>query len=434
MPAWPMPFYGRGAAGSRHPAPGARPTFLFAAGWTVFAYTQTLTWAGVPWAAQLALSQYQHLWFLSSASLFGSYFVTFILAAINACLAYAFLWARRSRKQAPGARRQAYLSTVLAASLLVGNTFLSCLCYAVPAAEGETVRVAVLQGNIASSEKWSSGKNALAIYGDLAREAAAEGATLIVWPETALADYLTGTKLTYVRTLAQETHTTQIVGAFDSVADEDGTLRRTNAFYLIDPTGAVQETRYYKRHLVPFGEYVPMEAVIRTLLPFLSDLEMLRDGSTLIAGTTPSLFQTAQGQIGGLICFDSIYPDLSRESAAAGAELLVLGTNDSWFFDSAAVYMHNGQAVLRAVENGRCVLRAANTGISSIISEKGEILAATEPLVEDYLVADVAYHAQPTLYTQIGDVFVLLCQMFLLVPPAAYLICRLRRRRTCPPQ
>ena len=135
---------------------------------------------------------------------------------------------------------------------------------------------------------------------------------------------------------------------------------------------------------------------------------MLQDGSTVVPGDSPALFDTEHGRIGGLICFDSIYESLARKSVAAGAELLVLGTNDSWFLDSAAGYQHNGQAVLRAIENGRAVVRAANTGISSIITEKGEIIDYLAPLVDGQLTAEVSLSSQQTLYTTIGDVFVLL--------------------------
>ncbi len=397
--------------------------FLFAGGWTVFAYTQTLTWAGVPFGAQLALSQQKNLWFLSSASFFGSYFVTFIIALIAALLGYALLFLLKK-----DGRRSASLS-LLALLVLLGNIGLSLLSRTLPTEESGRVTVAALQGNFASSEKWDpTSESALSVYTRLTREAAEEGAELIVWPETAITTHLQAGSYyrDAIRLLAMETGTYQVVGAF-SYNEQDGMTVRQNSLYLFTPEGEVSETMYHKRHLVPFGEYVPMEAFIKAIFPPLASLEMLADGKAMAPGDSPAIFETPLGDLGGLICFDTIYESLARSSAAAGAELLVIGTNDSWFFDSAAVYMHNGQAILRAVENNRAVVRAANTGISSIISEKGEVLAEISPLVRSYAVAEVSMTESLSLYTRIGDVFVLLCQIFILLPFAYELAAHLWR-------
>lgn len=397
--------------------------FLFAGGWVFFAYTQTLTWAGVPWGAQLALSQHQNLLLVSSASFFGSYFVTFIIAAVNACLAYAIiaLWGKRPRPAA--------VMALCSLGLFLLNLGLGGLSYCLPREKSGTVTAAVLQGNISSAEKWSGETDALSIYRRLAYEAAEQGATLMIWPETALPYHLGGDSyaLAVIRDIAKKTNATQIVGAFYYQTNEAGDRERYNALYCITPTGGLSETIYCKQHLVPFGEYVPLEELVRTLLPFLADLDMLQDGSTMLPGHSPALFETDQGRLGGLICFDTIYEALARRSVAAGAELLVIGTNDSWFLDSAAVYQHNGQAVLRAVENGRAVLRAANTGISSIITEKGEVIGYLEPLVEGCAVAEVSLSAEKTLYTKIGDLLVLLSALFFHMPFAVSAICRLRK-------
>ncbi len=386
--------------------------FLFAAGWVVFAYTQTLTWAGVPWGAQLALSQQSSLLVLSSASLFGSYFVTFVIAAVNGLLTLALL------SLLSGKGRLAKMAVILSASVFLLNFALSAAVYYLPRQEGKEIKVAVLQGNFSSAEKWTGTQEMPDTYIDLAREAAEDGAELVVWPETAIPYNLAGDSYTVaaLRRLVKETGSTQIVGAFSYEYGAEGERIRYNSLLLFRPDGTLSDVLYHKRHLVPFGEYVPMERVIRTCLPFLSDLEMLSDGSTLTPGKSPSLFEEEWGKIGGLVCFDSLYPSLARDSVRAGAEILVLGTNDSWFFDSAAVYQHNGQAILRAVENGRAVVRAANTGISSIISSRGEVVAEIEPLVRGQATVTVTLSSQNTLYTEIGDVFVLVCQVFFLLP------------------
>jgi apolipoprotein N-acyltransferase len=393
---------------------------LFACGWVTLAYTQTLTWAGVPWGAQLALSQHQNLLVVSSASFFGSYFVTFVIAAVNALMACAVLAARGKQP------RTERIMALTALGFFLCNLGLGMLAHFLPQETSGTARVAVLQGNIGSADKWSGQIDALSVYRQLALDAAAEEAEIMVWPETALPYNLKGDgySLARIKEIAKDTGAIQIVGAFYY---EEG--QRYNALYLFTPDGNMSETLYRKQHLVPFGEYVPMEAVIRTLLPFLANLDMLQDGSTMVPGKGPALFETAHGSLGGLICFDTIYESLARKSVAAGAELLVIGTNDSWFFDSAAVYQHNGQAVLRAIENGRAVARAANTGISSVISAKGEILDLLPPLVDGQVTEAVTLSAQKTLYTVIGDVFALLAAIAFHAPLVLSFIDYIQKKR-----
>jgi apolipoprotein N-acyltransferase len=172
-----------------------------------------------------------------------------------------------------------------------------------------------------------------------------------------------------------------------------------------------------------------MEAFIRAIFPPLANLEMLQDGSSLVPGTDAAIFDEGLGKIGALVCFDTIYESLARDSVASGAELIAIGTNDSWFFDSAAVHMHNRQAMLRAIENRRFVLRAANTGVSSIISPTGEELAHIDPLIEGYAVAEVSFVSTRTLYSYIGDSFVLICQVAILAPFAYDLILYLKKKK-----
>lgn len=91
---------------------------------------------------------------------------------------------------------------------------------------------------------------------------------------------------------------------------------------------------------------------------------------------------------------------------------MVISSNDSWFYDSAAVYQHKSQGQLRAIESGRYVVRAANTGISTVVSPTGEILSWIDPLTKGYAVAEVEMRSQNTLYTVIGNLFVYLCIAF----------------------
>ena len=167
---------------------------------------------------------------------------------------------------------------------------------------------------------------------------------------------------------------------------------------------------YAKRHLVPFGEYVPMRDLIMTLIPPLAEVSAL-DGD-ISPGDDSALFETSWGQIGSLICFDSIYETLALDSVRDGAELMLISSNDNWFYDSAAVYQHQAQAQFRAIETGRYFVRAASSGISSVIAPDGELLARIEALEEGYAVAEVYTRETKTPYTVIGNLFVYLCIAF----------------------
>ncbi len=108
---------------------------------------------------------------------------------------------------------------------------------------------------------------------------------------------------------------------------------------------------------------------------------------------------------GVLICYEIIFPDLTRRFVKQGADFLVNITNDAWFGNTSAPYQHFSMAVVRAIENKRYIARAANTGISGIISPIGEIEAASAVFSEASLTGSVSPLQLTTLYTRFGDVF-----------------------------
>ena len=232
-------------------------------------------------------------------------------------------------------------------------------------------------------------------------EAVASGAKLIVLPETVFPyDLFNSTTIyEFITDLAVRCDATIVVGGFTEGEELD-----ENSLVFVHPDGSVDKTIYSKRHLVPFGEYVPLRDLVIAIIPPLADISMLSED--LAPGTDSSVVDTEVGKIGSLICFDSIYEMLALDSARDGAEIIVLSTNDSWFLDSAAVYMHNAQAKIRAVETGRYIVRSANTGISSIITPSGVVLDEEPPLVDGIAIADVAVRNNSTVYSIIGNLFV----------------------------
>ena len=387
--------------------PVAKP-FFAAMLWVILEWSETLGWWGVPWGRlSIALSKYPFL--LQTASLFGSCFITFFVVAINFLLAYAILLADKRR-----------VLSVLAGGLALLHVLCCGILWTQGAKnDGNTITVAAVQGNVDTAEKWDKDLvyKTFEIYRKNTVAAASEGAEIVLWPETALPLTLSegSSAESYALSVAEEAKIPVLVGAFTM----DNADNQYNSILLVTPDGKIEDNFYSKRHLVPFGEYLPMQSMFAFLFPPVSEL-MRAD--VLTAGKGANIIATGDAKIGALICFDSIYESLALESVREGATLLTVSTNDSWFMDSAALYMHNAQAQLRAIESSRYVVRAANTGVSSVISNRGEILSLTEPYEETYIVAEVYEREGRTLYSYVGNLIVWLS----IIVTVMCLMCELR--------
>ena len=165
------------------------------------------------------------------------------------------------------------------------------------------------------------------------------------------------------------------------------------------------------------GEYIPFSDVFSIFVP--------ENFGDLKAGTKPTLIDTGFGKAGGLICYESIYPYVARESVGAGAEYFLMVSNDSWFDGSAALRQHLCHAVMRCVENGRDMARAGNTGISAVISSSGTVEARSEADSEEVIVSDLVASDSRTVYSYIGDIVAVPCAavfaagIFLIIKDAA---------------
>lgn len=367
--------------------------------WAVLEWWQTVGWWGVPWG-RLSLGQIDATVFVRSSSLFGSYFVTFIIICVNFYIAMAIV--------SSDARRIAAIVAIGAFSLNLAIGSAVTLLYD---SDGESVTVAAIQGNVPSSEKWDDGKRGqtVEIYRELTNQAAAEGAQLVVWPETALPyNLFADSELKrFVSELAEDNGITIIVSAFTR---DEKTGNRQNSMIEVRPDGTFGENVYSKQRLVPFGEFVPMRSIVTALFPPLADIGMLEDDLT--AGNESMVFDTEHGAVGCGVCFDSIYESVIYDSVRNGAQIIAISTNDSWFKDSAALNMHNSQSRLRAIENGRFVVRSANTGISSVIDPLGNVCEYLGPLERGYVIADVTLNDEVTLYSVIGNTFIYVCAVF----------------------
>lgn len=380
--------------------------FIIASLWSVHEWWQTLFWSGVPWG-RLPIGQTDIPIMIQTASLFGSYIITFALVSVNFCISLAIC---------DGNKRKT--AVVCAAGIMLANLMCGAVIAPLTASkhEGRTLRAALIQGNIASGEKWDMTLgDIIDIYEDYTIKTAAMNPDVIIWPETAVPTILAENSKTAKRLsdITVRCGVPVIVG----ILTEDDEGNEYNSLVMFLPDGTISKDVYSKRHLVPFGEYMPMRELLSVLIPPLAEVAMLDEDVT--PGDDSGIIEHDGIRYGSLICFDSIYEQLVRDSVLDGAGVIVISTNDSWFYDSAAGRMHNAQAKLRAVESGRYVLRAANTGISSVINPAGKMTHSLPALAGGYIVADVETRYNMTLYMRIGNLFIAACALFCLVPFAA---------------
>ena len=406
--------------GTYRRAPYLAPAVI-AALWAVIEWTHSKTWMGVPWG-KLAVTQRNYLPVLQSVSFFGSYFISFLVVLVNALLAIAVLILLKKKRT--GLRRASFVAGAAAVLVLANLIFgAAALSYDRRHETGEAIPVALLQGNLISGQKWNYGlESSYRLYEEMVLEAAASfSPKMIFFPESAftveLSDY--PNLVSRLSSLAKECDAYLFVGALDRDGEE-----YYNVICLFSPDGEVSEERYKKQHLVPFGEYLPMRGFFEAVIPMMDELNFLPDDLT--TGDHSVVFETEMGGVGSLICFDSIYELLSLDSVRSGAELLSISTNDSWFLDSAAIYEHNGQAVLRAIETRRYITRTANSGLSAVISPRGEIIESLAPLREGIVRGEIVMRSDTTLYVRTGNLFIALLHIFLYGIPAYFLVLRLR--------
>jgi len=236
-----------------------------------------------------------------------------------------------------------------------------------------------------------------------------------VWSETAIPTgiYYKSNIYNILSDIASENDISIITGVFFNDRENDKKYNSIMAF-LPPPNNDIFITPYNKRHLVPFGEYLPLEDLLNAVFPFVANMSMF--DSKINWGESENLIEIDGVRYGGLVCFDSIFPELARSSVKCGANILVVVTNDSWYKDSIGIYQHNAQSVLRAVENNRYVIRSANTGISSFISPIGEILAKTEVDKDEVIICDVGIiENNMTVYTVCGDIILYLSAVVIAV-------------------
>lgn len=394
-----------------------------ASAWTLIEAMRVAGRYGLTWS-QLSYSQLPSRVVVQMADVTGAIGVTFVIVLVNAVLADLVLWREQNRGVAlPAAMRQT--------ALLSGALVTVCLAYGairyftLPAVGTEASVIACVQPNDDPHRKWDPNgfrEHLVELLKHLEQatdRAAAQGAVLVVWPETVFPRALLPASnvdderdllLGRIQAIARRLRVYILVGAAESSPPH----HVYNTAFLLDPNGAIQG-RYDKIHLVPFGEFLPLRSVLQKIPPF----DTVPD---LTPGTDLTVFHTDRFSFATLICFESTFSDLPRAFVRKGAQLLVVITNDGWFNRTSAAEHHLAMSAMRAIEERIWVIQCGNTGVTAFVDPRGGYHQKTELFVPAVTTMAIPTGTNGSVYQRFGDWFLGVTAMLF----AGCLVLRLR--------
>ena len=386
--------------------------------WCALEWVRSWIFTGMPWN-QLGISQA----FVPTrllATVAGVYGISFVIVLANV-LAAGIIVGRY--------RRASALALAVVASLVVAWCAFQWRME-LPQSE-PPIRIIAIQGNVPECRVWTEEEfdNAVAAYRGLTLDAHANApapADLYLWPEGAIpAPIVYEPYALVLADVLDKVSTPLLIGALDERMPVGGSAANVyNSAFLLRDTATfwrsmlVTRTDYYdKTHLVPFGEFVPFSKHF----PWLADV--IGMGRDLTPGRSYTLFRLSRSgtdiplYAGVNICFEDVFPEISRRFALSGAQMLFTITNDCWYKESSGARQHQAHAVFRAVENRLPLMRSGNNSHTCLITPKGEILAPiTDADGGDFAAGWHAYDvvpapkdAPPTLYARTGNLFAWIC-------------------------
>lgn len=388
---------------SRNKLDGAwRNLLLFPALWTLTEWARGWVLTGFPWLWGGYTQTQGPLKPL--ASVIGTLGLSFVLALLAGALALCL--------------SKRFKSLLLLLPILVIATWGAVQSNPIKPT-GETVKVALVQGNIPQSMKWEPDAlwPTLLKYMDLSR--AHLDADMIIWPEAAVPapESMVQDFLDNANKVANLNHTSIITGIishqqnqfYNSLIVLGNHDQKQQASPDYQGNGSNQ---FRKHHLLPIGEFVPFESILRPLAPFFN-LPM----SSFARGDYQQTNLSAVGRkIAPAICFEIAFPAQVRDNVNQGTDLLLTVSNDAWFGTSNGPLQHMEIAQMRAVELGRPLLRATNNGVTGIVDEKGNITASLPQFEVGVLSATVPLVTGQTWFAKIGQTpLLLLCTLLLLL-------------------
>lgn len=311
----------------------------------------------------------------------GVFLNSLLLAVCCGALAYLFI-----------ARKLLSLGVAVAVFAIIAGAGQSLRSISWTKVSGDPVNVEMVQGNIAQELKFIPNllQDSLATYSRLSRT----GADLVIWPESAIPTFFSDVTVWQNDFVAElsATGTTVLSGGFHA---NDDFSEYYNAIKVL---GGTDDQIYTKRHLVPFGEYIPFRSVIKLLSQVIT-IPM----SDLNPGSGPIEPITIDGVHYGMsICYEDAFGN-EMIAQLPKANILVNISNDAWFGDSTAPHQHQQIAAMRSLEFERSMLRVTNTGISSLISERGEIVQQGPQFKTTSINVDVTPRSGSTPFVTVGN-------------------------------
>lgn len=357
-----------------------RQLFAFAILWVLCEWLRAWVFTGFPWL-QVGYALIDSP-LAGLAPLIGTYGIglalTSSVALLVAAAAPATIWRRVG-------------ALVLFGNLWLGAWVLEDIEWTAPA--GRDISVALVQGGIPQDMKWQPQFQRQGFDRYLELSEPYWQHDLIIWPETALPVLLSRSEA-YLDEIEHRRIQGRAILLLGMPVDDPATREFFNSALLLADDIAV----YHKRHLVPFGEYLPMKSMLGRLLDFLR-IPM----SDFSSGKPVSpVFVNGKFKAGISICYEATF---GREiiKALPEAEFLINISNDAWFGDSLAPHQHLQMARMRALETGRYLLRATNTGITAIIDNEGSVIRRAEQFLPTAISGSVKPYAGMTPYALSGD-------------------------------
>lgn len=375
--------------------------------WVALEYIRgSRPWGGFSWG-EIGYSQAPYPCLLTLTSLAGVYGLTFMMVWFNAWLAHWFVTVLEGPTETSKNSSSVKWLSFAFPLLVLMFVIISGEIKIKTTKQKKAGSVVLLQPSIDQDVKWSKA-NVIATYNRI--EKLVMGTTrlhpsLIIWPETAAPSYLLRTPqdLNRVESIIRRSHDSNLVGCLDAPIEKDRETHYYNAAIYFTPNGK-PEGIYHKRHLVPFGEFVPFQKYLTFLGPVVGDLGNFDSGRSYEKFNVPDFSFTP------MICYEVIFPGDVYQAFRSNADALVNISNDAWYGRTASAYQHAMMAVVRSAEERKPLLRASNTGICLATDPFGRILNSTRLFDETTLDADVfLIEDSPTLYSRWGNWLPLLC-------------------------
>ncbi|MCX7956856.1 MAG: apolipoprotein N-acyltransferase [Endomicrobia bacterium] len=392
--------------------------------WVLLEYLRGYFLSGFPWML-LGYSQYDNINLIQISEIFGVYFLSLLIILFNLSISF-FIYGLFTKKY----MKECLFNLVFCLFLILIINFYGSFRLKILESNinktNKTINLILLQGNIDQYKKWDekyinyimetysqlvflSFKKILE-NNDIYKE------VLFVWPESSVPGWLLENQTLYswMTSLVMLTNNNNmksyhLVGSVRTAENKKDYFNSAVLFFKNEKGVVDIKNIYDKIHLVPFGEYVPFRSILGKFINTINELGEFTKGNEY------DVFSINDKKFSVLICYESIFPELTAEFRKYGAEFFLNITNDAWFLKTSAPYQHFIFNVFRAIENRCYFVRAANTGISGIIKPTGEIINNTELFETTFIFENIPIYYEDTFYSKYSR-YLWILYLLLLLP------------------